>query len=130
MSNDRIRISFVDYYPFVNGNCSRIPHFRVGSSCPMPGFAVEIIALLTNYLNLTVDVAKVGPNVEGSINIFDEVYNNETDVYAWTFGEITPAYATKYDFTKELYLVCCSYSYFTTCSSRTQKSPSEEQTIR
>ena len=109
----------MEEYPFVNGNCSRIPHFRVGSSCPMPGMAIEIINLLTNYLNLTVDVAKVGPRIAGWINAFDEVYNNETDVYALFFGEITPAYTAKYDFTKEIYSVCCSYNYLKTCSSRT-----------
>jgi hypothetical protein len=111
MSNNRIRISFMKDYPYVNKNCSRIPHFRVGSSCPMPGMAVEIIALLTNYLNLTVDVAKVRSHVNGWINTFDEVYNNETDVYALLFGENTPVFTTKFDFTKEIYSVCCFYIF-------------------
>src|ERR1700733_2202076 len=102
MSNDRIRISFAEAYPWANVNCSRIPHFRVGSSCPMPGMAVEIIGLLTNYLNLTVDVAKVGPSQEDYKYFFDEVYNNVTDVYAWFFTN-TSTRSIKFDFTKELY---------------------------
>jgi hypothetical protein len=72
----------------------------------MPGMAVEIIALLTNYLNLTVNVAKVGPTAPGRINAFDEVYNNETDMYGLLFSDFTPAYTIKYDFTKEIYSVC------------------------
>jgi hypothetical protein len=44
-------------YPFANRNCSQ-PHFRVGSSCVIPGMAVEILKLITTYLNLTIDVIK------------------------------------------------------------------------
>jgi hypothetical protein len=108
MSNDRIRISFGGGYPWVNVNCSRIPHFRVGSSCPMPGMSVEIIALLTNYLNLTVDVTKVDSYHADYSYVFDELYNNEMDLFTMFFIN-TSTRAIKFDFTKELYLVCCFY---------------------
>jgi hypothetical protein len=48
-------------YPFVNPECSsHIPRLRVGSSCQRPGMAIEILNLITAYLNLTIDVVKVG----------------------------------------------------------------------
>ena len=108
MSNDRI--SFMEYYPLVNGNCSQ-PHFHVGSNCPMPELAVEIIALLTNYLNLTVDVAKMDSYRANFSYIFDLVYNNETDLYARFFVN-TSTRAIKFDFTNALYLVCYFYKNY------------------
>ena len=110
MSNDRIRISFMEGYPMVNGNCPRVPNFHVSPGCPMPGMATEIIILLTTYLNLTIDVTKVGHMAPGWVNAFDEVYNNETDTYGLLFIERTPAFTTKFDFTKGINSVCCPYS--------------------
>jgi hypothetical protein len=55
-------------YPHLNDNCSKAPHLRVGSSCNMPGLAVEILNLLTTYLNLTIDIVKVTPYVPGLFN--------------------------------------------------------------
>ncbi|KAI6222658.1 hypothetical protein M3Y95_00916900 [Aphelenchoides besseyi] len=68
----------------------------------MPGMAVEIVYLIANYLNLTVDIVKVVDRVPGWTTAFDEVYNNETDVYALFFGEHTATFTAKYDFTKPI----------------------------
>lgn len=64
MTEDRIRVSFMLNYPHANENCSRLPH-REGSSCQLPGIAVEIIQLIASYLNLTIDVIKVSPYISG-----------------------------------------------------------------
>jgi hypothetical protein len=95
----------------------------------MPGIAIEIITLLTNYLNLTIDIKKVRSyQLDYNSYTFDELDNNETDVFALTFGN-TSTRAKKFDFTKELFSVCCSYSYLTTYSRRILKYLSGGQTI-
>lgn len=80
MSN-RIRVTFNNQYPLVNGNCSRVPSFHVTRGCPRPGIFVEMLTLITNYLNLTVDY-KVKSLVTNMGGEFDSIYNNETDLYA------------------------------------------------
>lgn len=106
MSAERIRISYMITYPFVNENCSHIPRLRVGSTCEMPGLTIEILNLITAYLNLTIDVVKVIPHVKGWSNIIDEVLNNETDTYALLFSDHTDTYREKFDFTSEVFRVC------------------------
>jgi hypothetical protein len=111
MPNNRIRLSLVEYYPFVNMDCPRFPTFHVSPGCQRPGIAIEIIKLLTSYLNLTIDVTKVR-SVKFSKKefIFRELDNNETDS-STMFLASNSSLAIKYDFTKELYQVCCFYIY-------------------
>lgn len=99
----RIRINFVDHYPSVNGNCSRLPSFHVTRGCPRPGLTVEILTLLTNYLNLTVD-AKIEPYHSNFTYMLDAIYQNETDLYAGMFINTTLR-APWFDFTEGLYQV-------------------------
>jgi hypothetical protein len=70
----------------------------------MPGIAVEIIALLTNYLNLTIDVVDVRGYTSDYSYISKELENNETDLYA-TFSNPT-THTTKFNSAKDLYRVC------------------------
>jgi hypothetical protein len=105
MSEDRIGVSFMLNYPFTNANCSKVPHFRVGYTCFMPGMAVELLNLITAYLNLTIDVVKVTPPVSHYSITFEEISNNETDTYALLTERLTN-YKEKLDFTRMIFLVC------------------------
>ncbi|KAI6216369.1 hypothetical protein M3Y95_01281500 [Aphelenchoides besseyi] len=69
----------------------------------MPGLGVEIVGLIAGYLNLTIDVVRVSDRVSSWINAFEEVYNNDTDVYGLFFGEHTPPFTSRYEFTKAIY---------------------------
>jgi hypothetical protein len=71
----------------------------------MPGMAVEVLNLITTYLNLTIDVIKVTSNVKEWSTTFSEVYNNETDTYALFFGNNPAEYIEKLDFTKPVFKV-------------------------
>jgi hypothetical protein len=95
-------------YPMVNGDCPRMPNFHVSPRCPRPGMAIEIIMLLTAYLNLTIDVAKVRKYEPDYSYIYDELYNNETDLYA-VLNFNTSTRAEKFEFTNKLYFVSCFY---------------------
>lgn len=106
MSGGTIRILFEESPVLVNENCSRIPHFRVGSSCQMPGLFVEIIALMIEYLNLTVVIPKITKEDSNYNYIYDELYNNETDLYGVFFMN-TSTRSLKFDFTDYLYMVSC-----------------------
>ncbi|KAI6172409.1 hypothetical protein M3Y98_00969800 [Aphelenchoides besseyi] len=97
-----IRVSFMKAYPFFNENCTHPPHYRIGKTC-LSGIAVEIIGLIASHLNLTIDVVRVSDRVPGWINAFDELYKNQTDVYGLFFGEHTPTFTSRYDFTKAIY---------------------------
>lgn len=105
MSTHKIRISYVEFYPFVIADCSRFPTFHATSRCQRPGIAIEIFNLLTNYLNLTIEVTAV--RTIDSANkkyIYDELDNNRTDTSAMLLAN-TSIHSKKYDFTKELYPV-------------------------
>jgi hypothetical protein len=65
--------------------------------------AVEIIQLLTSYLNLTIDVHLKAYDSDFRYK-YDMIYNNETDLIANFFINTTKR-AAKFDFTRELYLV-------------------------
>jgi hypothetical protein len=106
MSEDRIRVSFMPNYPAVTANCSIIPHFRVGSTCIMPGMAIEILNLITSYLNLTIDVVKVIPYTSKWDNLYTEILENQTDTYAFFSGKNIQGYPNKFDFTQTLFDVC------------------------
>lgn len=105
MAEDRIRVSFMLNYPFVNPKCSHVPHFRVGPKCSLPGLTVEILQLLTTYLNLTIETVKVIETSEG-YKAFDEVHNNETDTYAFLYSEDVIDFKDRFDFTNEVFAVC------------------------
>ncbi|KAI6210107.1 hypothetical protein M3Y96_00292500 [Aphelenchoides besseyi] len=102
MSNT-LRVSFMDEYPYLNKNCSKDVHWRVGKFCEFPGLLVELLSVIARHLNLNIQVVKVIPRVPSWVNVFDEVYNNETDVYGLLFGEHTPNYAEKFEFTEPIY---------------------------
>ncbi|KAI6231706.1 hypothetical protein M3Y95_00410000 [Aphelenchoides besseyi] len=102
MSNT-LRVSFMNEYPYINKNCSKSVHWRVGTTCLMPGLTVELLSLIADYLNLNIEVVKVIPRVPAWKNVFNEVYRNETDVYGLLFGEHTPNYAEKFEFTNPIY---------------------------
>lgn len=108
MPSDQIRVSYMISYPFVNGNCSHIPRLRIGSSCLRPGMAIEILNLITTYLNLTINVVKVIPNVKGWTNTVDEVFNNETDTYSlFLSNDFHNDYENDLNFTKMVFTVYC-----------------------
>lgn len=102
MTDNTIRIAFLQVDPWINWNCSRVPNFHVTPSCPRPGIIVEMIWLLTNYLNLTLDSKKVEIGDEDFS--YSEYYTNETDLVSWFFDNSSKR-ALKWDFTKELYSV-------------------------
>lgn len=109
MAENRIRISFMPNYPFVNPKCPHMPHFRASSYCQMPGFAAEILYLLTTYLNLTIDVIKVTRRRKNYKLVFDEIDNNETDTYAILYNENTIDNKNQFNFTNEVFMV---YRFF------------------
>jgi hypothetical protein len=78
MSN--IRVLFTGPYPFVNQNCSHIPHLRIGKNCPRPGFSVELIVLIANYLNLTIDVIGYHLNDDDDEYFNHLINNNKADL--------------------------------------------------
>ncbi|KAI6219063.1 hypothetical protein M3Y95_01127100 [Aphelenchoides besseyi] len=100
--NQTIRVSYMKDFPFFNAKCSHVNH-RVGSTCQFPGMTSEILNLIVTYLNLTMEVVKVSPFVPTWNNTFDEVYNNETDLYALFYNEHTKRYVSKFDFTKPIF---------------------------
>lgn len=80
MSNNRLRVFFVGPYPYINSDCAHVPHLRVEKNCPRPGFSVELIVLLANYLNLTIDVTGFQANDDDD-DLFDRmIERNETDL--------------------------------------------------
>ncbi|KAI6231707.1 hypothetical protein M3Y95_00410100 [Aphelenchoides besseyi] len=96
----RLRLSLMKDYPFMNPNCTL--HFRIGSTCENRGLAIEIVHLIANYLNLTVDVVRVSEYVPGWTNTFNEVYENKTDTYGLFYGERNSDFMAKYDYTKPI----------------------------
>jgi hypothetical protein len=78
----------------------------------MPGMAMEILTLITTYLNLTIDVVKVTPYAFGWSNFYKEVRDNETDTYALFSGNNIRGYEKQFDFTETVFEVHDFYSIF------------------
>jgi hypothetical protein len=112
MSQDRLRVSFMLNYPYVNKTCSNPPHFRVGSTCSMPGMVVEFLNFITTYLNLTIDVVKVIPYTSDWKPLYNEILENKTDTYALFDGKNIQGYENKFDFTETVFEVRLFHSIF------------------
>jgi hypothetical protein len=78
----------------------------------MPGMAVEILSLITTYLNLTIDVVKVTPYMLGWNNFYKEVRDNETDTYALFAGKNLQGYEKQFDYTETVFEVRNIHSTF------------------
>ncbi|KAI6190494.1 Guanylate cyclase [Aphelenchoides bicaudatus] len=97
-----LKVSFFHFYPMVNAHCNKFPKLHVTKDCPMPGLAVEIIKLVTNYLNLTIEVDFTGP-----IEVLHDqlpTLNTSVDLLALTF-ERTTFREHEFDFSVPLYEV-------------------------
>jgi hypothetical protein len=72
MAENQIRVSFMITAPFLNENCSGI-HYRPGPICESPGVAVELLYLITTYLNLTINKVKVIEHVTGIFGLLMKI---------------------------------------------------------
>jgi hypothetical protein len=98
-------VIFVGSDPYINWNCSHVPHLRIGANCPTPGFSVELLMLLANYLNLTISVFGVSENDE-EVDAFKKMIDdNEIDLITELYHK-NSSLNKKYDSTIEFLPVC------------------------
>ncbi|KAI6221535.1 hypothetical protein M3Y95_00972100 [Aphelenchoides besseyi] len=115
-----LRVLFAREYPSANEECRSFPHLKVSKRCPFPGLFVEIMNLIAEHLNSTIEVHEYITDRDGKTSGFDigkiengrvsglmgEVYNNFADTIAYPFQNTTIR-STVFDFSTPLYYSEC-----------------------
>jgi hypothetical protein len=95
-----LKVAFYEVYPMANGKC-KIPTWHANTRCHLPGLAIEMIKLIADYLNWTVEVFPIKYPDDFNYEVLE---NGTVDLQGITI-EKTDVRSEYFDFSDELYEV-------------------------
>ncbi|CAD5218174.1 unnamed protein product [Bursaphelenchus okinawaensis] len=84
--NRTLRVLFPHEFPAVSNTCSKFPHLGVSVRCAYPGLLIEILIILTDHINVTIEPVVVDDtNYNGNLVIGTISGNNVTGIMKYVY---------------------------------------------